>query len=45
MFDLEEIVGPGSNRPPDAVAMLRAPLQGPQNQQIESPLQDVEFLG
>ena len=38
VFDLEEVVGLGADHLPDAVAVLRSPLQSPQDQQIQRPL-------
>jgi hypothetical protein len=44
MFDLEEVVGFRPYHLPDAVPMLWPPLQGPQNEEIESALQYIEFF-
>ena len=44
-LDLEEIVGLGADRLADAVTMLRAPLQGSQDEHVERALQQLEPLG
>ena len=44
-FDLEQIVRLRADRLADAVAVLRAPLQGPQDQHVERALKQLEPLG
>ena len=44
-FDLQQIVGLRADRLADAVAVLRAPLQGPQDQHVEGALEQFEALG
>lgn len=43
-FHLQEFLGTGADGLSDAVAVLRAPLQGPENKQVERALEEFEFL-
>jgi hypothetical protein len=44
MLNLEKVAGTRPDHLPDSVAMLRAPPERPQDQQVECALQDVEFV-
>src|SRR5688572_4753125 len=44
MIDLEHVPGAGTYRDADPVAVLRPPLERPENEEIESALQQVEPL-
>ena len=43
-FDLEQVVGLRADRLADAVAVLRAPLQGPQDEHVEGALEEFQAL-
>jgi hypothetical protein len=43
-FDLEQIIGLRADSLADAVTVLRAPLQDPQDQHIERALEEFEAL-
>jgi hypothetical protein len=43
-LDLEQIVGLRADRLADAVAVLRSPLQGPQDEHVEGALEEFEAL-
>src|SRR5262249_49375657 len=41
-FDSEERVGPGANRLPDAMAVLRPPLERAENEHVQGALEELE---
>jgi hypothetical protein len=44
MLHLKDVVRAGSNSQPDSVPVLRAPLKGSQDQEVQSPLQDLNSI-
>jgi hypothetical protein len=43
VLHLEQVVRPRPDSLPDTVAVLRSPLKGSQDEQVEGSLQQVEF--
>ena len=44
VIDVEHFIGAGAERNADTVAVLRSPLQGAQNQQVERALEQIRLL-